>query len=181
MITEIDYSILFWIQNHIVCDALTPLMTLITKSGTSCAIWIALGLALLLFKKTRPAGVAVLISLIVTAVLNNYILKPVFVRPRPFHGVDIDLLIAAPGGFSFPSGHASSSFAAATAVFLKNKKAGIPAFIYAFLVGFSRNYFFVHFPSDVLCGALEGILCAVLVTALCDYLTKKVSSNSGRL
>ena len=179
--TQIDFSSLYWIQDHIVCAALTPVMKLFTTLGNGGILWIIIGILLLFFKKTRSIGIASLLSLALVAILNNEIIKAIVQRPRPFTYVDIELLITAPGGYSFPSGHTSSSFAAATAVFLKNKKLGAVLLVCAALIGFSRMYFFVHFPSDVFVGMIEGILTAVAVTLLLDYAKKKAGSTSGKL
>lgn len=179
--TNIDFSILFWIQEHIVNEGLTPIMKFFTTIGNGGMIWIILCIILLLFKKTRRIGLVAAVSLLLVAILNNEIIKAIVQRPRPFTYTDIELLIAAPGGYSFPSGHTSSSFAVATAIFLKDKKLGTAALLCAALIGFSRMYFFVHFPSDVLTGMIEGILMAVLVSCLFDYALKKRSSTSGKL
>lgn len=176
-----DFSILYWIQNHIVCNFLTPIMKAITTAGNGGIIWIILCLVLIAVKKTRWIGITALLSLALVSILNNEIIKSIVERPRPFTHVDIELLIAAPGGFSFPSGHTSSSFATATAIFLKDKKIGTAALIFAALMGFSRMYFFVHFPSDVFVGMIEGILMAIIVTHLVDYARKKHSSTSDKL
>ena len=177
--TNIDFSILYWIQDHIVCEALTPIMNAITTSGNGGIIWIILCVILICFKKTRWIGIAAAISLALVGILNNEIIKPIVERPRPFLQQELELLIAAPGGFSFPSGHTSSSFAVATAVFLKNKKIGIPALIFAALVGFSRLYFFVHFPSDVFVGMLEGIFVAIAVTFAVDKLRNRYAEKKA--
>lgn len=173
MITNLDFSILYWIQEHIVCDALTPVMKAVTTAGNGGIFWIILCLILLCFKKTRRIGVAAAISLALVGLLNNEIIKTVVARPRPFQQAEIELLITPPGGYSFPSGHTSSSFAVATALFLKEKKLGIATLAMAFLIGFSRLYFFVHFPSDVFFGMIEGILMAIAVTVVIDKLWKK--------
>ena len=177
--TNIDFSILYWIQDHIVCEALTPIMNAITTSGNGGIIWIILCVILICFKKTRWIGIAAAISLALVGILNNEIIKPIVERPRPFLQQELELLIAAPGGFSFPSGHTSSSFAVATAVFLKNKKIGIPALMFAALVGFSRLYFFVHFPSDVFVGMLEGIFVAIAVTFAVDKLRNRYAEKKA--
>lgn len=177
--TNFDFSILYWIQDHIVCEALTPIMKAITTAGNGGIIWIALCVILICFKKTRRIGIAAAISLALVGLLNNDIIKPIVERPRPFQQQEIELLIAAPGGFSFPSGHTSSSFAVATAVFLKDKKIGIPALILAALMGFSRLYFFVHFPSDVFVGMLEGIFVAIAVTFAIDKLRKRFTEKKA--
>ena len=179
--TDIDYAILWWIQEHIVCDWLTPLMKFLSTANNHGTIWILIALLLFCFKKTRYLGITVGIALIVVTLLNNQIIKPLVLRPRPFTGAEINLLIPAPPDTSFPSGHTASSFAAAMTIFLKEKKLGAMAFALAALIAFSRLYFFVHFPSDVFAGMLEGILVAVLITALADYFKKKVPSISGKL
>ncbi|HBL40024.1 MAG TPA: hypothetical protein DDY98_00015, partial [Ruminococcaceae bacterium] len=85
--------------------------------------------------------------------------------PRPFHylpwqeaGVyTYPNIIARPNSFSFPSGHTSSSFAAATVLFCNNKKLGAPALVLAVLIGFSRIYCGVHYCTDVLAGTVVGV------------------------
>ncbi len=69
----------------------------------------------------------------------------------------VRLLIEAPKDFSFPSGHTGASFAAAAALFFVGSRGWIPAAVLAALIGFSRLYLYVHYPTDVLAGALLGI------------------------
>ena len=70
---------------------------------------------------------------------------------------DVPLLTALEHSYSFPSGHTFSSFAAATAIAIGNRRWAIAAMGTAALIGFSRVYLFMHYPSDVLGGALLGI------------------------
>lgn len=181
MITDFDFTILYWIREHIVNDALTPLMKIITTAGNGGVFWIILCLILLCFKKTRWIGATAAISLALVGLINNEIIKPLVARPRPFHQAELELLLGPPGGYSFPSGHTSSSFATATAIFLKDKRLGTAALIVAALIGFSRLYFCVHFPSDVFFGLLEGILIAVIVTLSVDKLRKKYAKGPDGL
>jgi undecaprenyl-diphosphatase len=80
-----------------------------------------------------------------------------FVRVRPFTELHANLLFYKPTDPSFPSNAATVSFAIATAIFLANKKIGAAALIIAGFYAFSRVYAGVHYPSDVLSGALLGV------------------------
>ena len=177
--TAFDLLILSWIQQHMVFPWLTPVMEAFTAMGNFGLIWIVVALALLIPKSTRKIGLAVALSLALVAIFNNLILKPFFARPRPFTAADFVLLIKAPEGWSFPSGHTASSFAAATAIFLQNRRAGFVALIVALVIAFSRLYFCVHYPSDVVAGMIEGIVVAALVTKAVAYTTKRNTNLKG--
>jgi len=179
--TDLDIGILYWLQDHVVCSFLTPVMKIATTLGNGGIIWILLCLILMIPKSTRKIGITAALSLAIVSILNNLIIKNIVARPRPFTQADIELLISAPKSWSFPSGHAASSFATATAVFLGDKKLGIAALIIAALIAFSRLYFFVHYPSDVLVGAIEGVFTAIVVAKIVDHAMKKQGSTSGRL
>jgi undecaprenyl-diphosphatase len=91
--------------------------------------------------------------------MNNTLLKPLVHRARPFDAwTDLTALVARPGGSSFPSGHTGAAFAFAWTFFrTQPKQLGIPVLFAAALMGFSRLYVGVHYPTDVLAGALVGI------------------------
>lgn len=155
--TSIDFLILDFIQTHIVSPVLTPFFEFFTRLGNGGMLWIAIGVLLILFKKTRIIGIGLLASLLIEDTICGRIIKPLVQRPRPFvQNPDITLLIPKLSSYSFPSGHTASSFCAAVYLYGWNKKAGIPAIITALLIALSRLYFYVHFPSDVICGFLLG-------------------------
>ena len=83
-------------------------------------------------------------------------------RIRPYDLLGFSILVPPLADFSFPSGHTSSSFAAATAIYAMNRKWGIVAYVFAVLMGISRLYLGVHFPTDVLAGAVIGFVMAKL-------------------
>ena len=104
---------------------------------------------------------AVLISLAVGFLLGNLLIKNLVMRDRPcWLDPGIALLIQSPDDYSFPSGHTLASFEAAVSVFLYHRRWGYAFLALAVLIGFSRMYLFVHFPSDVLAGAVLGSLIA---------------------
>ena len=87
-----------------------------------------------------------------------------FVRSRTIHQINKDYRkIDRPTDRSFPSGHTQASFIVATILMMAKRKFGIPALILAFLIGFSRLYLKVHFPTDVLGGMLMGIAIGLTV------------------
>ena len=167
---EWEFSILYALQ-EIHNPILDKIMLFITSLGDDGLFWIAIGVICLIFKKHRKMGLQLLLSMLCTFILGNLILKNIFARPRP---CDIDaavqLLLSRPHGHSFPSGHSINSMVAAVALFLNNKKIGIPAVIIATLIGFSRMYLFVHFPTDV----LGGFIIAILVAIGVDYAFRAV-------
>ena len=251
-IYEFDLSVfssVFAIGN----DVLDTVMKVITTLGDG---WImpVFAVILLIFKKTRKAGMAMLGALLVMVVLNNEILKPIIARVRPcfiFDPMALDAnsvelgdklqkiqetvnefalkypelrakwvngyefpeigypTVAAkitdfaqglpekigekvaelagefmhtmPHSWSFPSGHTSSSFAFATAVFSNNKKWGIAAYVLAAVIGFSRIYLGVHYFTDVLAGAVLGVVYGVIGVLVVGAIIKLIKKKSNKL
>lgn len=142
-------------------DWVMSFFSAINDHGYVC---IALAVILIIFRRTRRTGLQVFMSIALAYILANLIIKNIVARPRPYEVyADLIPLIGKPHDTSFPSGHAVSAFAAATAVFFTNKKFGVLALIIAAIIAFSRLYNLVHFPTDVLAGAAIGIVMAVLV------------------
>lgn len=160
----VEFDILFALQN-LYCGWLNAVMRIFTELGNNGIVWILTGLGCICFKRSRRCGILMLLTMAICFVLGNGLIKNLVARPRPFMYFDreIELLIPPPGEYSFPSGHTLHSFAAAVTIFLHHKKAGAAAIILAALIAFSRLYFFVHFPTDVLGGMILGTLAAVLV------------------
>jgi len=162
-----DFFILDLIKNIFECPFMDFIMPKITSLGNGGFIWILTAVILLFFKKYRKGGIAMLIALAVGAILGSVILKPLIARPRPFHANgELPLLIKIPTDFSFPSGHTMSSVSSAYVLTFINKKFGYFAIPLAVLIAFSRLYLYVHFPSDVLAGAIIGIIISYFTTKL---------------
>src|SRR4030043_631673 len=125
-------------------------------------LWIAVGILIILFlvKKTRIMAIAAGASIIFGRFVIVEIIKRLYSHPRPYLILDgVKKIISENRDYqSFPSGHATIFFALATAIFFFNRKWGIISFVVAILVGISRIFVGVHWPSDVLVGALIGII-----------------------
>lgn len=162
-----EFQILDFMQRlHI--PILDTFMIFVSKLGDKGAVWIVLAVLLLIFPKTRKAGMLVSAALIIDAVLCNMMLKPMIARVRPYDiNTAVEMLVAKPKDFSFPSGHTAASFAAASALwFSKEGKLWMPALLLAVLIAFSRMYLYVHYPTDVLGGVILGIFCGCLAKTL---------------
>lgn len=166
-----EFTILNWIQN-LHCEFLDTVMVKIFNDivGTKGEIWLMIGILLLVIPKTRKTGLCVLSAYIIAYYVGDGILKDLIARSRPcMIDETVELLVKRPTSYSCPSVHSMLAFASATSIFWYHKKTGIAALVFASLIGFSRMYFFVHFPTDVLFGAALGF---VIGTAVC-FLTKK--------
>ena len=176
---NLDGGFLLFLQESVRNPILNPIMVFITSLGDEGMIWIAATIALLIPKKTRKVGAMSAVALLGSLLINNYFLKNLVQRPRPFVTfTDIQILIPTPSEFSFPSGHTSSSFAAA-AVFYRflPKKLGVPSVILAGLIGFSRLYVGVHYPTDVIAGIIMGILLSYGAELFVEFCMKKLKCN----
>ena len=173
-----DWTILHWIQYTLVCPALDFLMPKITLLGNGGAIWILSALGLLATKKYRKYGVFLLAGLTAGLLVGNLTLKPLIARPRPcWLDTGVQLLIANPTDYSFPSGHTLSSVIGAVVLTKAHRKFGLAVIPLAALIAFSRLYLFVHFPTDILGATVLGVTvgCGVCAagTRIWNALAKK--------
>lgn len=140
------------------------LMKFFSTLGNAGILWIAIGVLLIVFPKTRKCGIQMIIAMAITFIVGNLILKNLIHRDRPYV-VDETLipLVKKPSEFSFPSGHTMNGFTGAFTIFFYNKKWGSIALIVATIIAFSRMYNLVHFPTDILGGFVIGICSALIV------------------
>lgn len=172
-----DFEILYFIQENIVTPVLSNIMIFASTIGDYGLVWVLIAVALICFKKTRACGALILCSLVFCLVTGEFITKNIVCRMRPcYQDMTINMLVNRPVSYSFPSGHTASSFTSASTIFYFNKKAGVLALVLALLISFSRMYLFVHFPTDVLAGALLGISGAIIVLLIyrkCFFTNRK--------
>lgn len=173
-----ELSILYQLQK-IQTDLLDAVMIFFTTLGNSGMIWIVAAALMICWKKTRRCGITTGVSLVLMFLSCNVVLKNLVQRGRPcWQDTTVKLLIHSPSDYSFPSGHTFAAFAAAFCISRFYKKAGIAAYILASIIAFSRMYLFVHYPTDILGGAVLGILTGILACYLMNQYYKK-RSNEG--
>ena len=131
------------------------------KAGNNGAVWVVLGVVLAILDWERREEWLICAALAPIAIVLNYGIKLLVRRPRPvLEG--LPPLGGAPSSLSFPSAHALSSFAAATAMY-RVDSATAGALIIAMAISLGRPYLGMHYPSDVLAGAVLGVLLGLIV------------------
>ena len=117
-ILQLDQNILLFIQEYIRHDWMDWFWKGITHLGDFGIFWILLTIVLLIPKKTRKAGVASALALIIGTLITNVAIKNVVARIRPYEVIqELELMIEKQKDFSFPSGHTCASFASAFAIY----------------------------------------------------------------
>jgi len=163
ILQEFELEVLDFIREHMRNGFLDTVMPVVTMCGDLGIFWVAVALVISAKAKYRRCSITMLIGLIAGVLIGNLIVKNAVRRDRPCWIIEIqNMLIENPQDFSFPSGHTLSSFCAASILFYYDKRLGVPAFGVAVLIAFSRMYLYVHFPTDIVGGALLGILIACL-------------------
>lgn len=173
---QVDAGILLWLQDHLRGPVLDAVVLFYTSLGNAGMLWIALSVLMLLFPATRKAGVLGLMGLLGSLLVTNLFLKPLVDRVRPYEVVAGLKAMVQPGDVqSFPSGHTSAAFAAVLAWWpcLDRKWMRAAALTAAILMGLSRLYVGVHYPTDVLGGVLAGALSAWLARRVFGLICKK--------
>ena len=166
-LAQFEGNILCWLQQNLRTPFFDGAAVVLGFLGEAGLIWIALTLVLMYFKKTRRVGFYCGISILLTFIMVNLIVKPIAARTRPYDLFEMLVpLGVVPHDGSFPSGHTANAFSCAWVLFRcaqttrvsAIRKIGLPALILAILISLSRIYSVIHFPSDVFGGALIGII-----------------------
>ncbi len=142
-------------------------MIALSTAGNLGLVWIIIAVFFCTIPKWRKAGIAMLLALLVSHIFGNLFMKNLIARPRPYVVYPgINLKIPPLEEFSFPSGHAITAFASVFA--LPSSLGTIKRALAVLAVGisFSRLYLFMHYPSDVLGGALLGMVIGYSVACI---------------
>ena len=171
-LAEFDRSIQSWVVDHRL-GALDPLFVALSYAGSFGFVWLGIAVGISSFSWSRPwlwtrVGVAILVAESVSGALKNWVERnrPPLSNPEPGPLVDL------PATFSFPSGHATVSFACATVLALAVPRHRRPLYALAALIAFSRVYVGVHYPFDVLAGAVLGVGIAIALRMLATALRR---------
>jgi len=159
ILTDVDVKLFHWIYNLVQSGISHELSEYVSNPRNFIVSGVLCILSLIIFEKRR--GLVLIIVLASGVALNDAIchklLKPMVARPRPCQTIDLN----KPGlrcshNYSFPSNHAGNSFTAATMLSLRFPLVSIPAYGLALAVGFSRIHLGLHYPLDILGGAIFG-------------------------
>ena len=189
-----DYNILKFFHDFFndagdkvpVWDTIFKFVSLLGEEGL---FFIIISIIMMLFRKTRKAGMAMLLAIGVGALITNVTIKTMVARPRPFQNELSDYyqqfrqwwIEASTSGVgtqvgekSFPSGHTTSAMAAMAGYFFASNKKYISwtAMLFAVLMGCSRIYLCVHYPSDILGGLVAGLIAGFIAALLIGLLYK---------
>ena len=176
----IELNILDWFQT-LHTPFLDKLMVFITSLGNAGIIWIVMTIVFLLIPKMRKTGAVMAAALIIDLLLCNVILKNLVARTRPYDvNTGVQLLVSRLHDYSFPSGHTAAAFASVTALYLAGeKKLWKPVLVLACLIGISRLYLYVHYPTDVLGGALAGAISGYLGYRFIQVIFYRIKQKGG--
>ncbi len=178
-IRQLDSDILVFIQEHIRNASLSKFFIPVTHLGDWGLITILAIILLLMTPKHRRTGFMCILGLLLDALLINLIIKPAVGRMRPYDVIENFMAIVPLfEDKSFPSGHTAAAFVVAVIIYkTMPKRYGIFALILACLIGISRMYVGVHYPTDVLCaaiiGSLMGLLTVKIYSSIEEHFTKR--------
>lgn len=164
LIQLIDSSAMHLIHDAVQCGFLDGFMPFVSLLGTGGFIWIVVAVFLLINKNTRATGVTMCAAMLLCYLFGNLFLKNLVARPRPY-ALEPDIIMLVPPSiepYSFPSGHTMNAVSASATLMMRKTRFAWAAMLLAALTAFSRIYLMMHFPLDVVAGALIGAASAYI-------------------
>ena len=160
--SELDF--ILWMQGA--SPSLDSVMVALSLTAYHAAFWALLAAIMAISKGHRRPGIAILFSLLASYVAVELVIKTFIHRERPYVAEGLTPIIVDSLSYSFPSGHTAYSFASATVIAMYYGRWCIPAFVLATMIGISRIYLALHWPTDVVAGALIGVAVAAACVTL---------------
>ena len=158
-----DHSLIELIS-HVQSPFLTAVFVLLSAWWVKGPLLIAVGLGADVVRRRLPiAALAATVATISADFVSGFTKELVDRDRPPVADPDLGSLVPVPDSASFPSGHSATAFAAATAVAILCPKLRLPALALAAAVAISRVYLLVHYPLDVLAGAVLGVGLGALI------------------
>lgn len=167
----------------------------VMKIFTTTSVWIPVAAVLLfiVLKNNTPRGslltvLAVALTILACDQISSGLIKPIVARLRPSHDPSFMHLIDTfngyrSGSYSFTSSHACNSFGIFTiiALIIRNRALSLSLLLWACINSFSRIYLGVHYPGDILCGAIVGIVIGSIIFLIYHIIKKKIDYTSVRI
>ncbi|MGI6735241.1 MAG: Undecaprenyl-diphosphatase BcrC [Tenericutes bacterium ADurb.Bin239] len=179
-----EISFLRWVVEKTQTPIITFIFKLLTLTGEMAVLFFIIAIIMVVFKKTRKAGLIIIFGLILVSGFNLWIFKPLVNRPRPFDvpHVSEDALwlnnymynvfavqskfndFLVPSSLAFMSGHTLSAFIFGFTILIHHRKWAVPALILSVLMSYTRIYFGFHYPTDVFAGIVTALATVLLFT-----------------
>lgn len=178
---SIDLSVFYFFNHTISIGFLDKFFSIITNvNNWYIAYVILLGISIIKGgRKGKIAAIGVIILILVSDQTGYHILKELIKRIRPCNELaDVLTPLGCTGSYSFPSNHALNNFAAATFYYRLYPDLKWTLFITASLVAISRVYLGLHYPSDILGGAILGIIFGYIFSILALWLDLKLTTHN---
>ncbi len=173
----LDKEIILYIFYHLRHPLLDKIMVSITSLGNYGIIWIIIIVMMIWIKKNRSTGLMITLTLILSGLIGNVLLKNIIQRPRPFVALELPIIIPISESFSMPSGHTLSSFAVAFIIvdLVKEKWLKTSVIILAAVISLSRVYLCVHYPTDIIAGVIIAFVISKGVILGVGYSMKNIA------
>ena len=160
---HIDAALRAWVVGHRVAPLDGP-MWLLSAVGRGGLLFVAIAATVAVWRRDWRGFLVTGVAILLTALLVDHAIKPFVGRDRPFVAApDVAVIGGKPDDASFPSGHAGNAFAGAVTLSRTVPRFALLWWALAATVAYSRAYLGVHYPGDVIAGAIVGTLVGAAV------------------